>query len=33
MDQGTIQQFDTPEHIVKDPANDYVKRLVLHNES
>lgn len=33
MDQGTIQQFDTPEHIVKDPANDYVKRLILHNES
>lgn len=33
MDQGTIQQFDTPKHIVKDPANDYVKRLVLHNES
>ena len=33
MDQGTIQQFDTPEHIVKAPANDYVKRLVLHNES
>lgn len=33
MDQGIIQQFDTPEHIVKDPANDYVKRLVLHNES
>lgn len=33
MDQGTIQQFDTPEYIVKAPANDYVKRLVLHNES
>lgn len=33
MDQGTIQQFDTPKHIVKAPANDYVKRLVLHNES
>lgn len=33
MDQGIIQQFDTPEHIVKTPANDYVKRLVLHNES
>ena len=33
MDQGIIQQFDTPEHIVKAPANDYVKRLVLHNES
>lgn len=33
MDQGNIQQFDTPEHILKNPANDYVKRLVLHNES
>ncbi len=33
MDQGIIQQFDTPKHIVKAPANDYVKRLVLHNES
>ena len=33
MDQGTIQQFDTPKHIVKAPANDYVTRLVLHNES
>lgn len=33
MDQGIIQQFDTPEHIVKALANDYVKRLVLHNES
>lgn len=33
MDQGTIQQFDTPENIVQAPANDYVKRLVLHNES
>lgn len=33
MDQGIIQQFDTPEHIVKAHANDYVKRLVLHNES
>ena len=33
MDQGIIQQFDTPEHIVKAPANDDVKRLVLHNES
>ena len=33
MDQGIIQQFDTPENIVQAPANDYVKRLVLHNES
>lgn len=33
MDQGSIQQFDTPEHILKNPANEYVKRLVLHNES
>lgn len=33
MDQGIIQQFDAPKHIVKAPANDYVKRLVLHNES
>ena len=33
IQEGIIQQFDTPEHIVKAPANDYVKRLVLHNES
>lgn len=28
MDQGEIRQFDTPENILKDPADDYVKRLM-----
>ncbi|MBR6762164.1 MAG: ABC transporter ATP-binding protein [Clostridia bacterium] len=31
MDNGVIRQIDTPENIVKHPADDYVKRFVLHN--
>ena len=27
MDEGKIAQFDTPEAILKKPANDFVKRL------
>lgn len=33
MDQGQIQQFATPENIIKYPANDFVKKLVSKNES
>lgn len=31
MDQGEIIQIDTPEHICKAPANDYVQSFVLDN--
>jgi len=31
MDNGTIQQIDTPEAIVANPANPYVKEFVLDN--
>ena len=31
MDNGTIQQLDTPETIVANPANAYVREFVLHN--
>lgn len=31
MDQGRISQLDTPENIVANPANDYVKTFVLDN--
>jgi ABC-type Fe3+/spermidine/putrescine transport system ATPase subunit len=31
MDNGTIQQLDTPETIVAYPANAYVREFVLHN--
>jgi len=31
MDNGTIQQLDTPETIVANPANAYVRDFVLHN--
>jgi ABC-type Fe3+/spermidine/putrescine transport system ATPase subunit len=31
MDNGTIQQLGTPESIVADPANDYVREFVLSN--
>jgi len=31
MDNGTIQQLDTPEAIVASPANSYVKEFVLDN--
>ncbi len=33
MDQGQIQQFASPENIIKYPANDFVKKLVSKNES
>ena len=28
MDQGQIQQFDTPENIIKNPKNDFVRKFV-----
>lgn len=28
MDQGKVQQFDTPYHIMQHPANDFVRRLI-----
>jgi ABC-type Fe3+/spermidine/putrescine transport system ATPase subunit len=31
MDNGTIQQLDTPEGIVSNPANTYVREFVLEN--
>ena len=31
MDHGTIQQLDTPEAIVANPSNTYVKEFVLDN--
>jgi len=31
MDNGTIQQLDTPEEIVANPANDYIREFVLDN--
>ena len=31
MDNGVIHQIDTPENIIKHPADDYVKRFVIHN--
>ena len=31
MDRGAISQLDTPENIVKEPANEYVKQFVLDN--
>jgi len=31
MDKGNISQIDTPENIVNNPANDYVKSFVLDN--
>jgi osmoprotectant transport system ATP-binding protein len=29
MDQGKIQQFDTPENIISSPANEFVESLML----
>ena len=29
MDNGIIRQIDTPENIIKNPANDYVRSFVL----
>lgn len=31
MDNGSIQQLDTPEKIVANPANEYVREFVLDN--
>jgi ABC-type Fe3+/spermidine/putrescine transport system ATPase subunit len=31
MDNGTIQQLDTPEAIVTEPANTYIREFVLDN--
>jgi len=31
MDNGTIQQLDTPESIVQNPANGYIKEFVIDN--
>lgn len=28
MDQGKIQQFDSPDELLKNPATDFVRRLV-----
>jgi ABC-type Fe3+/spermidine/putrescine transport system ATPase subunit len=31
MDNGTIQQLDTPESIVSNPANGYIREFVIEN--
>jgi ABC-type Fe3+/spermidine/putrescine transport system ATPase subunit len=31
MDNGTIQQMDTPESIIANPANSYIEEFVIHN--
>jgi ABC-type proline/glycine betaine transport system ATPase subunit len=31
MDNGVIHQIDTPENIIANPADDYVRRFVVHN--
>ena len=31
MDNGTIQQIDTPESIIANPANTYIKEFVINN--
>ena len=31
MDNGTIQQLDTPESIISNPANGYIKEFVIDN--
>lgn len=31
MDAGVIHQLDTPHSIIDNPADDYVKRFVIHN--
>ena len=31
MDNGTIQQIDTPQAIVANPANDYIREFVINN--
>ncbi|MCL2804764.1 MAG: ABC transporter ATP-binding protein [Treponema sp.] len=31
MDNGTIQQIDSPEEIISNPANDYIREFVINN--
>jgi ABC-type proline/glycine betaine transport system ATPase subunit len=31
MDNGTIQQLDTPEAIIENPSNSYVREFVIDN--
>ena len=31
MSEGKIHQLDTPENLIKIPADDYVKKFVVHN--
>jgi ABC-type sugar transport system ATPase subunit len=31
MDHGTIQQLDTPENIIRNPANKFIKEFVVDN--
>jgi len=31
MDNGTIQQLDSPESIISNPANDYIREFVINN--
>jgi ABC-type Fe3+/spermidine/putrescine transport system ATPase subunit len=31
MDQGVIHQIDTPENIIKDPADDFIREFVINN--
>ena len=31
MDNGVIRQIDTPENIIRNPADDYVRRFVIRN--
>ncbi len=31
LEKGTIQQIDTPDEIVRNPANEYIERFVLNN--
>jgi ABC-type proline/glycine betaine transport system ATPase subunit len=31
MNEGVIHQLDTPENIVKNPSDDFVKTFVLDN--
>ncbi len=33
MDDGELQQFDTPNHIMLHPANDYVRKLVSADDA
>jgi ABC-type sugar transport system ATPase subunit len=31
MDNGTIQQLDTPEALIANPANEYIQEFVINN--